>query len=556
MSPSAKKKKNEYEGWLPERDRFVIKELNLLQMEDMAEQFREQIIKERVPLKLSGGFKDTEFECCQDWDDEFLIDRTKDDNETVRVEVSSSGLEFGKGKREYMKFSEFMEKFKRGDSSVYISASGERFDAVDGRPEILSAPLKNLVNPFKLFGIDFRRKQWSNEKRERDLTELNGRGKVPTRPKLMSFSAISTMNLWMGRGLRGETSSGLHHDFHDNLYVVLRGFKRFELYAPSEFDKMYMSGEVKKVHRNGLICYDDDTPSYGKEFALAKERVKREEKEREERGNDGAKMKCVNKKKHINDDDDDDDDDDKDDNSEEDFDFDEETFVDDYVDSDDEDAAADEDFDDDDKRSRNDINNNNKRRKANDDDDDDDDHIKDKTKKTISSKLPKNFSTVDKDDLEKFPKFKDAHKITCELKAGEMLFLPAGWFHEVFSSEKNIFQTREGFDEGHMALNYWFQPYSDEAGEVEGPVVTNDTKPSRRMVWERDYENWLRRQKWYEPPEMEQLGEYVVPSDSDTEERERGKKYGPPEMEQLGEYVVPSNSHKEERERVKKYIDE
>ena len=29
-----------------------------------------------------------------------------------------------------------------------------------------------------------------------------------------------------------------------------------------------------------------------------------------------------------------------------------------------------------------------------------------------------------------------------------------------FSSEKNIFQTKP--DEGHTALNYWFQPHSDE----------------------------------------------------------------------------------------------
>lgn len=34
----------------------------------------------------------------------------------------------------------------------------------------------------------------------------------------------------------------------------------------------------------------------------------------------------------------------------------------------------------------------------------------------------------------------------CELKAGEMLYLPAGWFHEVLSSGS------------HCALNFWYHP--------------------------------------------------------------------------------------------------
>ena len=82
----------------------------------------------------------------------------------------------------------------------------------------------------------------------------------------------------MGRGTRGETSSGLHHDFHDNLYVLARGFKRFELYAPSECEKMYLKGRATRVCENGMICYDDETPSYGKDFDAAKERVEREQK--------------------------------------------------------------------------------------------------------------------------------------------------------------------------------------------------------------------------------------------------------------------------------------
>ena len=41
--------------------------------------------------------------------------------------------------------------------------------------------------------------------------------------------------------------------------------------------------------------------------------------------------------------------------------------------------------------------------------------------------------------------------LECELKAGEQLYLPCGWFHEV----RSYGECAEG---GHLALNYWFHP--------------------------------------------------------------------------------------------------
>jgi ribosomal protein L16 Arg81 hydroxylase len=52
-------------------------------------------------------------------------------------------------------------------------------------------------------------------------------------------------------------SSGLHHDFHDNLYVLLRGRKRFRLYPPDQAKRMYTHGRIAKVHANGRIVYAD-----------------------------------------------------------------------------------------------------------------------------------------------------------------------------------------------------------------------------------------------------------------------------------------------------------
>jgi len=51
------------------------------------------------------------------------------------------------------------------------------------------------------------------------------------------------------------SSSGLHHDFHDNLYVLIHGHKSFRLYSPQDADKLYTRGTIEFVHPNGRICY-------------------------------------------------------------------------------------------------------------------------------------------------------------------------------------------------------------------------------------------------------------------------------------------------------------
>ena len=459
-----KEMRNEYAGWTPEPDRRVPKELTVRFCEENPRAFKEEIVKRRVPLKLTGGFEGTEFECCDAWSDDFLLERLSEGEKkaVVRMEKrggsdddthgSDNNNAFGNGNYEWMPFERFLrEKWMAEDANYYLTPNvGDVVDEEDGRPEILTKPLgRSLVTPFSLFGFDVRRNQWSDEKRERDLTKLSREQRVPLRPKLMGMEPIAFVNLWMGRGTRGETSSGLHHDFHDNLYVVTRGYKRFDLWAPKEAEKMYTSGKIVKVHRNGLICYDDETPSYGIDFEAAKERVRKDEE-----------------RDMVHDKNDD----------EEDFDTD--GIVDDYVEL---------------------------------DDDDDNDKGKKHKRRKKETDLPPSFSTVDKNNLEKYPKFREAHKISCTIKAGEMLYLPAGWFHEVFSSEKNVFQTKKGYG-GHMALNYWFQPYSDESKELEEvQTITTETPTTRRMIWERDFENWLHKQKWYEPLSKEKK-HYEIPS--------------------------------------------
>ena len=58
-------------------------------------------------------------------------------------------------------------------------------------------------------------------------------------------------------------SSGLHHDFHDNLYVLLRGCKRFRLWSPRQAERMHTHGRISRVHPNGRIVYEGEVCSIG-----------------------------------------------------------------------------------------------------------------------------------------------------------------------------------------------------------------------------------------------------------------------------------------------------
>jgi len=109
--------------------------------------------------------------------------------------------------------------------------------------------------------------------------------------------------------------------------------------------------------------------------------------------------------------------------------------------------------------------------------------------------------------------------VEVELKAGEVLFLPAGWFHEVTSyndeSPPNVGSNSEivgskrrddnenkardkcflkselekgnekEFGNGHLALNYWFHP-----PDTDGKLNNGFETPYKSDLWERDFKLW------------------------------------------------------------------
>ena len=67
---------------------------------------------------------------------------------------------------------------------------------------------------------------------------------------------------------------------------------------------------------------------------------------------------------------------------------------------------------------------------------------------TKKKELPDSFCSVST-MTKSIPKLLEGRHITAKLDVGDLLYLPASWFHEVISY---------GADGGHLALNLWMAP--------------------------------------------------------------------------------------------------
>lgn len=140
----------------------------------------------------------------------------------VQVEVQLDG-KFGHGKKVTKQFAEFISQ----DEGSYLNTQYENETSLLG--EFLSPPLTVQNTP----------PIWEKF------------------PQLVPHQ----VNLWMGKS--SNTSSGLHHDFHDNLYFLVKGRKNFTIFSPKDAQFMYLEGIVKIVHRNGMIEYVEEG-AYGR----------------------------------------------------------------------------------------------------------------------------------------------------------------------------------------------------------------------------------------------------------------------------------------------------
>jgi hypothetical protein len=214
---------------------------------------------------------------------------------------------------------------------------------------------------------------------------------------------LQSCNLWIGKSENKGTSSGLHHDFHDNFYLLIHGTKSFRLFSPDSARHMQTYGTMDRIHPNGLISYvGSETRPDGSPLEPNDEDSYDDVEEDEENNTSDEEIVIGNG-----------------------FDY---------------NSDADEEG-----------NCNSPMGNSRDDYDDivglADDSL---------SKRPNNFSRIDLQGrslvelTKEYPAFANVNECVVHLQAGQTLYLPAGWFHEVTSISAH--------NDYHMALNYWFDP--------------------------------------------------------------------------------------------------
>ncbi|KAG5189072.1 cupin-like domain-containing protein [Tribonema minus] len=366
----------------------------------------------------------------------------------MRVEHRQNHEEgFGRGRERVMTLAAFLDAIAGGDTLLYLTTQELEVSA-DGRPDIISTPITHLHADF------------------------------PLRPQLLATLVPQNMNLWAGHSGEGAdgSSTGLHHDYHDNLYVLLRGRKRFKLWSPDAAPNMYTVGTIARVHTNGRINYmgqltradgaDEDAEAAS--AAADRARLDAAEEALEAALEAVLDAECGAGAPQGA------------------------TFADypsmaDHVSSsegsgDDESSHAEEDYD------------------VHDSSDDDAIAVAGKVKRSVSCigaqserstkkattgdvSPPDNFSQVDlklseQQIKQQYPLFAAMYGCEAEVLPGQMLYLPAGWFHEVtsYSSSKDAAADCPG----HLAFNYWYHP-PDIEGTYEKPYLSD--------FWEKDWTN-------------------------------------------------------------------
>jgi Cupin-like domain len=297
----------------------------------------------------------------------------------------------------------------------------------------------------------------------------------PIRPELFGhLIPMNIANIWLGATSTTGSSSGLHHDYHDNLYCLIRGTKVVRLAPPQSIHVMKMVGTLHTLHPNGRIVYheqilgDDvvggDCPIRTDGALHAVEQIVQLEirKEEIELALQNDDMHGVARMEQL----------------EEELNAIEEQLLD------------------------IEMSQTNTRSDGLDDDDENDGESDEEStgvffgatsndhKKSSNALIPpppakrqKPMPTSDGIKTTAVPpnfvKEWDPCQVSFQsvtLQAGDALYIPSGWFHEVESMGSSA------DDSLHMAINYWYHPPDAITG------VTNFAQPYRSQFWPRDWE--------------------------------------------------------------------
>lgn len=465
-----------YRGYVPSEGDAVQREPASISTERMWQDY----IHPRRPCILNGLLDDAEWKGSR-WTDLAYL-RKKAGAAVVRVEpVHPEEDCFGTSTpRTTMSFGEYLDMIQDADAAgkYYLTTQYEldaeeededEDDLDDGPPldTLLPSPTNKLASDF------------------------------PRNPRVLGNLVLQQCNLWLGNG-KQHKSSGLHHDFHDNLYLLLSGRKRFVLFPPSANEHLHLRGNVQKVHANGLLVYEDPgriradgldalDAAHWRVAACARrlheapapKKSKKTKASGPQRKYDDAKEAYLALRESYAMGDDDVDWDNADA-----ADWDDEGDVDGLALDGEED---DEDYD---------VEGGDDGEEVEDDKEDDKEAAVNTEEANDDANEPPSFSLIRPHILHKHfgveppipPPSEVEHSalvpgaacpkpLVVDLRPGEMLYLPASWFHEVTSAATD--------DGPHMALNYWMHPPDGDA--VDSPYADKGTWDEiRRRVAEHD----------------------------------------------------------------------
>lgn len=151
-------------------------------------QFFERFVATRTPVVIRAPLESTSH-----LEDGWWLQPSKEAGRVqLQVEHRSSDKQrFGRGLKRSMSYANLVEELRAGSTRYYLTTQEEH------APEdhIIAPPLRQM---------------------SADLAKAHQRG-LPARPALLASLVPQSINLWLGRSSQPGTSSGLHHDYHDNL---------------------------------------------------------------------------------------------------------------------------------------------------------------------------------------------------------------------------------------------------------------------------------------------------------------------------------------------------
>ena len=473
---------NDYCGYVPQtNDSLEVVPMGKLLGKVNQTKFFENFVLRRKPLKIIEG--PVNGVAIDKFSSDSIIDYLGYDGKLQVERKHESGYGLGY-ERERMSLEELLAKFNSGDVDYYLTTQykdeeeeeeegeededGGEDDSENGGVEsdadqdsseeeeqkienvdfpdsdLDSIDLNNLQDDY----VDLDEENDVNSKKISDLLQppltnlfkdknhkSNSNPNFPLIPDILSFLIPQQINLWIGANGKNKNllqaegnaiprypelmpekpdfglgrfvpqnglSSGLHHDHSDNLYILLQGWKRFTLIAPSEAQLLHTVGEIYRIYKTGIIDYNHPGWSHVADDGSVIEKTTTDEEE---------------------------------------------------------------------------------------------------MKKPIGKHTPPSFSQIppiflhldEIDDYEmkqkltaiaqdRFPEILNLPKLEVWLNPGDMLYLPAGWFHEVTSYGFDPKGTSESTSSDiHIALNYWFAPPNGETID----------KPYRDDYWKEDFEELL-----------------------------------------------------------------